>query len=85
MQTEIFKVTGMTCGGCVNSVKKTLNAISGVSDVEVDLPTGSTKVLYDDLLATSEQLKTAIIDAGYGIDQSGNPQAAKSSGGCCCG
>lgn len=85
MQTEIFKVTGMTCGGCVNSVKKTLNAIPGVSDVEVDLSTGATQVLHDERLVSPEQLKTAIINAGYGIDESSNPPKAKGKGGCCCG
>ena len=36
MQTELLKVTGMSCGGCPSKVTHALEAISGVSDVKVD-------------------------------------------------
>ena len=37
MQTTVLKITGMTCGGCVNGVTKALKAVLGVSDVFVSL------------------------------------------------
>jgi len=85
MNTVIFKVTGMTCGGCVNSVKKALKARDGVSEVEVELSTGATTVHFDEQLASPAQLKLAITDAGYGVDDSGAAQKPQAKGGCCCG
>ena len=32
MQTEQFKVTGMTCGGCTNNVTRALKGIHGVAE-----------------------------------------------------
>ena len=37
MQTEVIKVKGMTCMGCVNSVKNVLEKIPGVSSADVSL------------------------------------------------
>ena len=47
MQTEIVKVTGMTCGGCISSVTHALKAVSGVSDVDVSLSAGEATVKFD--------------------------------------
>ena len=37
MATTTYKVTGMTCGHCVNAVTGELSGLSGVSGVTVDL------------------------------------------------
>ena len=37
MQTFIFDVRGMTCGGCTGSVQNALGKIDGVSHAEVTL------------------------------------------------
>ena len=47
MQTEHLKVTGMSCGGCVNSVTTALKAVDGVDDVNVSLADGGATVSYD--------------------------------------
>ena len=49
MQTTILKITGMTCGGCVNAVTKTLKAVPGVSDVFVSLDKAQANIQYDEL------------------------------------
>lgn len=68
MQTEVLKVTGMTCGGCVNSLTQALKSVAGVSDVNVLLATGEASVQYDEHVTSPEQLKLAVINAGYGIE-----------------
>jgi copper chaperone len=83
MQTELLNVTGMTCGGCSSKVTNTLKAINGVNDVTVSLSDGKTTVLYDENLTSYEQLKSAVIDAGYGVDASNTPQKTQGRG--CCG
>jgi copper chaperone CopZ len=67
MKTELIKVTGMTCGGCVNSLTRALKSINGVDAVQVDLSTGDTQVQYDENLTSLEQLRSAVKNAGYGL------------------
>ena len=84
MQTELLKVTGMTCGGCISNVTHALNAVSGVSDVKVSLSAGEATVQYDERLASPEQLKSAVKGAGYSVDTT-NPGQKPQGKGCCCG
>ncbi len=67
MKTEHIKVTGMTCGGCVNSLTRALKAVAGVADVSVLLSTGDTSVEYDENLTSPQQIKLAVENAGYGV------------------
>jgi len=43
MNEIVLSVTGMTCGGCVNSVNKVLTALSGVQTAEVTLTPGQAR------------------------------------------
>jgi copper chaperone len=66
MTTVTLKIDGMTCGGCVRSVKKVLEAMPGVRSVDVSLETGHATVELNS--ATGEQvaaLKAAVEAAGY--------------------
>lgn len=83
MQTEIVKVTGMTCGGCISTVTQALKAVSGVSDVSVSLSAGEATVKFDERLTSPEKLKSAVKGAGYGVDASNAAQKPKGKGGCC--
>lgn len=85
MQTEILKVTGMTCGGCSNTVTQALQAVTGVGEVSVSLPDGLATVQFDELQASPGQLKAAVKEAGYGVEDSGNASRVPRTGGCGCG
>jgi copper chaperone len=67
MNTIQLSVTGMTCGGCVNSVKKVLAAMPGVQNVDVTLDPGIANVEYDPAQIAPAALVQAVIDAGYGV------------------
>ena len=67
MEHATLNVTGMTCQGCVASVTRVLKAVPGVSEVLVELTTGTAKFAYDKSLATLPVLKAAIEDAGYDV------------------
>ena len=67
MQDVTLQVSGMSCMGCVNSVKRLLAAVNGVAQVDVDLPSGQVKVAYDANLATLQALKEAIASGGYQV------------------
>lgn len=83
MQTELLKVTGMTCGGCTSNVTHALKAIPGVSDVTVSLSAGEATVRYDERQTSPEQLKAAVKGAGYGVDVANAAHSHHSKGGCC--
>ena len=83
MQTELLKVTGMTCGGCISNVMKALKAINGVGDVKVSLSAGEATVQFNERLTSPEQLKSAVKGAGYGVDGTNAAHSHKSKG-CCC-
>ena len=57
-----YEITGMSCGGCVNSVKQALMKISNIEDVEVQLnPPGAviTMSKYIDASQLQAQLSNA--------------------------
>jgi len=65
METVTLKVTGMTCMGCVGSVKRVLQDVDGVKAVDVSLDKAQATVQYDAAVAGPAQFKAAIEDAGY--------------------
>jgi len=67
MQTTTIKIEGMTCGGCVNSVKTVLEKLPGVDQVEVSLDNAEAVVQHDATQTSVEQLKEAISDAGFDV------------------
>ncbi len=67
MQTEIMKVNGMTCMGCVNSVKNVLEKIPGVTRADVSLEQKQVSIEYDPAAAHTDQFKNAINGAGFEV------------------
>jgi len=67
MNEIVLSVTGMTCGGCVNSVQKVLTALPGVQSVEVTLTPGQARVVVDPARIDRAALARAIVDAGFGV------------------
>ncbi|MGI8451263.1 MAG: cation transporter [Streptosporangiaceae bacterium] len=64
MTTTTYTVTGMTCGHCASAVSAGIGKLAGVSDVQVDLPTGAVSVTSSALLAEA-QVAAAVEEAGY--------------------
>jgi copper chaperone len=67
MNEILIAVTGMSCGGCVNSVHNVLQALPGVHRVEVTLTPGQARVVYDPARVDRAALEQAIIGAGFGV------------------
>lgn len=64
METR-FAISGMSCGGCVNSVTRVLRSISGIEPVHVEV--GKATVRIDPARATVEEAKKAIERAGFRV------------------
>ncbi len=62
-----YRVAGMTCGHCQAAVTNEVSAISGVTQVVVDLqPEGaSTVTVTSDTEIGPDQVKAAVAEAGY--------------------
>lgn len=67
MQNMTFKVSGMSCMGCVNSVKRLLTALAGVGSVDVDLGAGRVDVSYDPGQVQVQAMRSAIESGGYQV------------------
>lgn len=97
MNTIDLEVQGMSCGSCVKHVTQALQTLSGVQQVDVDLPSGHVKVTGA-LRSDAQTLISALDAAGYPakLSTSAGPlvdkpsggcgsSTGKAKGGCCCG
>jgi copper chaperone len=67
MEKTQLDVQGMTCGGCVASVKRVLAALPGVTDVDVSLKPGRASVEYDPARVSVREMREAVEAAGYDV------------------
>jgi copper chaperone len=66
MSTQIFPITGLTCGHCVGAITSEVSAVAGVKDVQIDLVTGGTSILSitSDTSLTDSEVAAALDEAG---------------------
>jgi copper chaperone CopZ len=62
--TRQFQVTGMTCDHCRRAVITELSAIGGVTNVDVDLTSGTVTVAATGEVSTAD-VAAAVAEAGY--------------------
>ncbi len=87
IETVTLNVAGMTCGSCERHIRKELDQVQGYRDAQVDLAGGQVRVTYEPGAATPEQLKGAVIKAGYPAEvaeaSAEVPSEGQNSPGCC--
>ena len=66
MTTATYIVKGMTCEHCVAAVTEEVGKLAGVTQVDVDLPTGAVTVESADALDPAE-FAAAVDEAGYEV------------------
>ena len=81
MTHEKFEVGGMTCAACQAHVDKAVRGVAGVSDVTVNLLSGSMTVDYDEGSVSSEDICRAVDRAGYSAAPEDAGASAPSGGG----
>jgi copper chaperone len=69
--TVVLRVTGMTCGGCENAVKRSLMKLPGVETVSASHAAESVRVEYTPQVATVGAIRSAIEALGYKVE---NPE-----------
>ena len=64
-QTVTLTVPGMTCAACPITIKKALNKVEGVENIDVNLEKKEALVTFDDAKTKVEALLEATKNAGY--------------------
>lgn len=65
MAQEQFDVGGMTCAACQAHVEKAVCKLDGVTDVAVNLLSGSMQVTFDEAILSDSDICDAVDRAGY--------------------
>ena len=65
-QIETYDVVGMTCDHCVRSVTEEVGAVTGVSQVSVDLLAGQVRVTTEETVPVTK-IREAVEEAGYAL------------------
>ncbi|MFT7653301.1 MAG: mercuric ion binding protein [Candidatus Azotimanducaceae bacterium] len=63
--TVKFSVEKMTCATCPISVRKAMERVDGVKNVEVNLETKMATVIYDSRVTTASDISNASTDVGF--------------------
>ena len=74
LQTVKMPVNGMVCNACQSNVKKTIKAVDGVTNVEVNLEKKFALFTFDPKKVKIEQVQKAVNDKGF---EAGKPQEVK--------
>lgn len=59
MKSTEFRIQGMTCGGCEQSVSRTISAFAEVADVHVDRGQNKAVVTWKDAVSPDGQAKAS--------------------------
>ncbi len=74
IKTVSIPIKGKACSACAARVTKTLSAIDGVKEVEVNQPKGSARVSYEAGKVSPEELRAAVKKLGF---EAGAPKGEK--------
>lgn len=67
MKTTTFKIEGMNCNACANTIKKLVEKEPGVRMAEVSFDERSARVLYDPQSIEEERLVDTIQKPGFRV------------------
>ena len=67
MKTAIFKIEGMHCDGCANTIESLVGKEPGVHMVSVSFAERQARVLYDPQAIGEERLMVAIRKPGFRV------------------
>ena len=62
---KTFTISGMSCGGCVNSLTRVLKSVPGIDPIKVEV--GKAQLRLDAERVTSQTVKDAVERAGFEV------------------
>ena len=66
--TNTYRIGGMSCGGCVSTVKQKLSTVPGVTSVTVDLGEKEAEITSSQEIKT-DALRAALSNSHYTISE----------------
>ncbi|MDF2036427.1 copper chaperone CopZ [Bacillus sp. CMF12] len=67
MEKMTLNVKGMSCGHCINSIEGSVGELAGVTNVKVNLDSGTVNVEFNPNEVTLDKIKEIIDDQGYDV------------------
>lgn len=67
MKTATFKVEGMNCDHCANTIKGLVEQLDGVKMATVSFGEGQARILYEPQAISEERLVAVIQEPGFRI------------------
>ncbi len=62
---KTFTISGMSCGGCVNSLTRVLKTVPGIEPVKIEV--GKASLRLDSDQVTTDAVKAAVERAGFTV------------------
>ena len=62
---KTFTISGMSCGGCVNSLTRVLKTVPGIEPLKIEV--GKAQLRLDADRVTSQSVKDAVARAGFEV------------------
>ena len=62
---KTFTISGMSCGGCVNSLTRVLKSVPGIEPLKIEV--GKAQLRLDADRVTSQTVKDAVARAGFQV------------------
>jgi len=60
-------ITGMTCGGCEQTIQSNVSKIAGIKSVKANAASGIAFIEYNPGVADTAMIRKAITESGYGV------------------
>jgi copper chaperone CopZ len=67
MKTATFKIEGMNCDHCANTIKGLVEQLAGVKIATVSFSEGQARILYEPQAVTEGRLVAAIQEPGFRV------------------
>ena len=67
MKTAVFRIEGMNCDACANTIKNLVEKEPGVRKASVSFPEQQARVLYDPQAIQEDRLVAAIQKPGFRV------------------
>jgi len=68
---KTFMISGMSCGGCVNSLTRVLKAVPGIEPIKIEV--GKAQLRIDADRVTSQTVRDAVMRAGFDVTNEVQP------------
>ena len=62
---KTFTISGMSCGGCVNSLTRVLKSVPGIEPLKIEV--GTAQLRLDADRVTSQVVRDAVARAGFAV------------------